>query len=431
LIIFAQKGMSSSFQPGLRSWVSHAADTDFPIQNIPFGMASRTSDQRPFAASIIGDWVIDLHALQRLDAFNGIQVPPGIFDRVSLNPFIALGKQVTGLVRQRIMEALREETPYPELQREHSQWLLPLDQVQHHLPVEIGDYTDFYSSLEHATNVGTMFRDAQNPLLPNWKHMPIGYHGRASSICISGHTFHRPMGQIKPEDGPPVYGPCRLLDFELEMGFVIGKETRMGQQVRTGEAEEYIFGLLLFNDWSARDIQKWEYVPLGPFLGKNFASTVSPWIVTLDALEPFRVQGPVQDPEVLPYLAYEGFKNYDLDLGVEICPQDGDPAVVCRSNYKYMYWNMCQQLAHHTVNGCNIRVGDLYASGTISGPEPGSFGSMLELSWKGTREVSLQQGVSRKFILDGDTVVLRGHGVRDGVRIGFGECKATVLPAQS
>lgn len=423
--------MPTNFQPGLKSWVACDTDSDFPIQNIPFGLASRSGESRPFGASIIGGYVIDLNVLQRLDAFNGIQVPPGIFNKSSLNAFIELGKHITGSVRQRLMEVLAEDSPYLDLRRESAQWLLPVEEVSLHVPIKIGDYTDFYSSLEHATNVGTMFRDANNPLLPNWKHMPIGYHGRASSICVSGHSFHRPSGQTKPEDGPPVYGPSRLLDFELEMGFVIGRNTTLGEKVSTAAAEDYIFGLMLFNDWSARDIQKWEYVPLGPFLGKNFASTVSPWIVTLEALEPFRVEGPKQDPAVLPYLMYEGKKNFDLELEVIIRPQAGEAAVVCRSNYKYMYWNMCQQLAHHTVNGCNIRVGDLYASGTISGPEQDSFGSMLELSWKGTREVPLKDGQTRKFIQDGDTVILRGHGTRKGVRIGFGECTATVLPAKS
>jgi fumarylacetoacetase len=299
------------------------------------------------------------------------------------------------------------------------------------LPINIGDYTDFYSSREHATNVGIMFRDPQNALLPNWLHLPVGYHGRASSICVSGTPVIRPKGQILPASSEePVFSPTQQLDFELEMGFIIGKNTRLGQSVSTKDAEDYIFGLVLFNDWSARDIQKWEYVPLGPFLAKNFASTMSPWIVTMDALEPFRVAGPVQHPQVLSYLQYEGAKNYDIQLTVNISTSAGVSQQVSHSNFRYMYWNMCQQLAHHTVNGCNIRVGDLMASGTISGPTPDSYGSMLEIAWKGTRPVSMPDGTDRKFIQDHDTVTLKGWAELDGIRVGFGECSAKVLPSE-
>ena len=299
------------------------------------------------------------------------------------------------------------------------------------LPIRVGDYTDFYSSIEHATNVGTMFRDPNNALLPNWRHLPVGYHGRASSIVVSGTEITRPKGQTKPKDDePPVYGPSRLLDFELEMGFVIGKENGLGNAVSTADAEDYIFGLTLFNDWSARDIQKWEYIPLGPFLAKNFASTVSPWVITLDALEPFRVQGPEQEPKVLPYLQYEGMKNYNVNLQVAIQPENKEETVVCDSNFKYMYWNMTQQLAHHTVNGCNMRVGDLLASGTISGPTADSYGSMLEISWRGSKPVKMNDGSERKFINDGDTVIMRGWCEKDGLRIGFGEANGKILPAK-
>ena len=271
-----------------------------------------------------------------------------------------------------------------------------------------------------------MFRDPENALLPNWKHMPVAYHGRASSIVVSGTPVKRPHGQLKPaDDQPPVYGPSRLLDFELEMAFITYPGKGLGEPITTAEAEDYIFGMVIFNDWSARDIQKWEYVPLGPFLGKNFASSISPWVVTLDALEPYRVAGPVQDPEVLPYLEYEGDSHYDLDLEVEIVPPNGQGKVVCRSNFKHMYWNMRQQLAHHTVNGCNIRGGDIIASGTISGPDEGSFGSMLEISWKGTKPVAMPDGTERKFIQDGDTVVMRAS---KGL-IGFGEVSGELKPA--
>ena len=299
------------------------------------------------------------------------------------------------------------------------------------MPVQVGDYTDFYSSKEHATNVGTMFRDPDNALLPNWLHIPVGYHGRASSIVVSGTPVHRPKGQQKPnEEEPPVFGPCKLLDFELEMAFVTYPGKEMGESISTSEAEDYIFGMCLFNDWSARDIQKWEYVPLGPFLAKNFASSISPWIVTLDALEPFKTQGPKQDPEPLPYLRYDGEKSYDIALEVGILPENSEETTVCNSNFKYMYWNMAQQLAHHTVNGCNIKSGDMMASGTISGPTKDSFGSMLEISWRGTQPVSMKDGSERKFIKDGDTVIMRGHAEKNGVRIGFGEVSTKVLPSK-
>jgi fumarylacetoacetase len=275
-----------------------------------------------------------------------------------------------------------------------------------------------------------MFRDPSNALLPNWKHLPVGYHGRASSIIPSGVAIRRPKGQTKPaESESPVFGPTKLLDFELETAFIIGKETALGESISTTNADEFIFGMVLFNDWSARDIQTWEYVPLGPFLAKNFASSVSPWIVTLDALEPFRVPGYQQEPKVLPYLEYTGHKNIDINLEVLIAPENGEETTVCRSNYKYMYWTMEQQLAHHTVNGCNVNVGDMMASGTISGPVPESFGSMLELSWRGTKPLKLKDGSERKFINDNDTVIMRGYAKREGLRIGFGEVRTKVLPA--
>jgi len=295
------------------------------------------------------------------------------------------------------------------------------------MPVCVGDYTDFYSSIEHATNVGKMFRDPENALLPNWKHIPVGHHGRASSIVVSGEPIVRPKGQTIPKDAKqPVFGPTQRLDFELEMGFVVGKNTDLGESIATNKAEDYIFGLVLFNDWSARDIQKWEYVPLGPFLAKNFASSISPWIVTLDALEPFRVAGPKQEPEVLPYLQYEGNKNYDIHLEVGI-----NDNTVCQSNFKYMYWNMAQQLAHHTVNGCNVHIGDMMASGTISGKDENSYGSMLELAWMGTKPVQLNDGSERKFIHDGDTLRMRGYAQKDDIRVGFGEVSTKVLPAKN
>jgi fumarylacetoacetase len=306
--------------------------------------------------------------------------------------------------------------------------LIPVSDVKNHLPVEIGDYTDFYSSREHATNVGMMFRDPANALLPNWLWIPVGYHGRASSVIVSGEPVYRPKGQIKPNpDENPIYAPCRNLDFELEMAFD-GKP--LGDSISTAEAEDYIFGLCLFNDWSARDIQTWEYVPLGPFLAKNFASSVSAWIVTLDALQPYKVEGPTQEPEVLSYLKCNEALSYDIQLEVYLQPENSSETKICTSNFKYMYWNMAQQLAHHTVNGCNVRCGDLMGSGTISGPTPDSYGSMLELAWKGTKPLKMNDGSERKFIQDGDTVIMRGFSEKNGVRIGFGEVSGKILPAK-
>jgi len=342
------------------------------------------------------------------------------------------GKEGTRQLRNRISELLRSD--HGEL-RDHSehrrQVFVSQKSATMLMPVEIGDYTDFYSSIEHATNVGTMFRDPKNALMPNWKHIPVGYHGRASSIILSGQAIHRPKGQMKPkEDEPPVFGPCKLLDFELEMAFITYDGKPLGDSISTREANDFIFGMVLFNDWSARDIQKWEYVPLGPFLGKNFASCISPWIVTLDALEPFRCEGPKQDPPVLPYLEFEGEQNIDINLEVAITPPEGEENIVCNSNYKHMYWNMSQQLAHHTVNGCNVRKGDFMASGTISGNSRDAYGSMLEISWKGTTPFAMSDGSERKFILDGDTVTMRGWSEKNGVRIGFGEVSTKVLPAK-
>jgi len=399
-------------------------NSDFSIHNIPFGIFS-TPGHGPRVGVAIGDHILDLAALSQHDVF---EFNTAVLERDSLNDFIAMGKEITKKARKKIQYWLGDDHSVlagkPEL-------FVPRDQARMHLPIQVGDYTDFYSSIEHATNVGKMFRDPEHALLPNWRHLPVAYHGRASSILPSGTPIHRPKGQTLEKDAvQPSFGPSKRLDFELEMGFVIGKGTELGSPVTTEIAEEHIFGLVLFNDWSARDIQKWEYVPLGPFLAKNFASSMSPWVVTLEALEPFRCQGPEQSPEVLPYLRYQGAKNYDISLEVGISPQGGAEQTVCRSNFKYMYWNMVQQLAHHTSNGCNIKVGDLLASGTISGREEGSFGSMLELAWMGTRPLEMKDGSTRKFIHDGDLVTLRGHAIKDDIRVGFGELSTRVLPAQ-
>ena len=402
------------------------ADSHFSIHNLPYGIFStQERDARPGVA--IGEYIIDLKALAAKGVFD---FDTSVFDSSVLNDFIALGKEVTNPVREELQKWLRD--PQSVLAQNQDEILVPQKEAQMHLPLHIGDYTDFYSSIEHATNVGKMFRDPENALLPNWKHIPVGYHGRASSIVVSGTPVRRPMGQVLPKDAKaPVFQASSRLDFELEMAFVTGKPNELGTSITTDAAEDHIFGMMLFNDWSARDIQKWEYVPLGPFLAKNFASSVSPWVVTLEALDPFRVDGPVQDPAVLPYLEYSGKKNYDIQLEVSIAPSGSLPKTVCRSNYQYMYWNMAQQLAHHTVNGCNIQVGDLLASGTISGKTEDSFGSLLELAWSGTKPIDMPDGSTRTFIQDGDVVSMTGWAQKGDIRVGFGEVSAEILPANS
>lgn len=422
--------MSKANNPMLRSWVEVKPGSDFPIQNLPFGIF-KTLDKTPRAGVAIGDYILDLSVLATEGLFNSISFDKSVFSKNVLNEFIELGKPVTNAVRERVSDLLTAENA--ELRDNATlkqKALVKQNEAQMLLPVHIPNYTDFYSSKEHATNVGMMFRDPANALLPNWKHLPVGYHGRASSIVVSGTHIHRPKGQTKADDAAaPSFGPCKLLDFELEMAFITGKSTQLGESISTAKADDYIFGMVLFNDWSARDIQKWEYVPLGPFLAKNFGSTISPWIVTLEALEPFRTETPVQEPEVLPYLKFEGRRNFDIHLEVDIVPEHGKGKTISHSNFKYMYWNMAQQLAHHTVNGCNICVGDMYASGTISGPTPDSYGSMLEITWQGKKPIQMPDGTERKFIQDNDTVVMRGWCEKDGVRIGFGECSGKVLPA--
>lgn len=412
--------------PDLSSWVVVPEGSDFPIQNLPFGIFS-TADRSARAGVAIGEHILDLAAVAEQGMLDDLGCERADFNVETLNAFIGRGKEITRSVRNRLSELLRDGAT--ELSAHADRVLVRQADAEMHLPVHVGDYTDFYSSEDHARNVGKMFRDPENALLPNWKHMPVGYHGRASSIVVSGTPIRRPHGQTRPDDSaPPVFGPSRLLDFELEMAFITHGGKPLGEAISTAEADDHIFGLALFNDWSARDIQKWEYVPLGPFLGKNFGSSVSPWIVTLDALEPYRVAGPNQDPAILPYLEDEGFSHYDVALEVEIIPESGAGQVVCRSNFRHMYWNMRQQLAHHTVNGCNIRPGDMMASGTISGPQPGSFGSMLEISWRGTQPVAMPDGSERKFILDGDTVRMRGFASKSGApRIGFGGVEGKVV----
>ena len=416
--------------PALNSWITVETTSDFPIQNLPFGVYSDKTIKH-HVCSAIGNYIIDLYELANHGFLNTINIDKDVFNNPYLNDFIDLGKDTTRALRDRLSDLLNSNsTELKDNSTVFSTIFKLQNEVNMLLPVKVGDYTDFYSSIDHATNIGTMIRDPKNALMPNWKYIPVGYHGRASSIAVSGTNFHRPKGQMKPADAEvPTFGPCKLLDFELETAYIIGKSTKLGESVSTEKADDYIFGMVLFNDWSARDIQTWEYIPLGPFLSKNFASTISPWIVTLDALEPFRTEGYVQEPKVFPYLEYTGNKNVDIKLQVLIQPENGSESIICNSNYKYMYWTMEQQLAHHTINGCNINVGDMMGSGTISGPEPHEYGSMMELSWKGTKPITLNDGTERKFINDNDTVILRGYCENNGTRIGFGECKAKLLPA--
>lgn len=403
-------------------------DSFFTIDNIPFGIY-KTDTSGPRAATRLGDSIIDLFELSKAGYFDSLNFDKSVFERRFLNDFISLGKPVTNAVRNRLTEIFSKENEKLRSNKEiESKIFKSVKDVQMLLPVEVGDYTDFYSSKEHATNVGSMFRDPENALLPNWKHLPVAYHGRASSIVVSGTPLKRPKGQTKgPDDTVPKFGYTQALDFELEMAFIIGKDSKLGESISTKQAEEYIFGFVLFNDWSARDIQTWEYVPLGPFLSKNFMSSISPWIVTMEVLEPFRTKGPEQDVKVLPYLEFEGEKNFDINLEVYLKAEGKEETLICQSNFKHMYWNICQQLAHHTVNGCNVRVGDMMASGTISGPSKDSYGSMLELTWRGANPINLPDGSQRKFINDGDTVIMRGYAERNGKRVDFGEVTGKVI----
>lgn len=416
--------------PNRKSWVNIPQNSDFPMQNLPFGVF-KTENEPARVGVAIGNKILDLKVVHVLGYFPNQPYTQDDLAADNLNGIMRLGKALVREFRNRISDLLLDSNGELRDNAHHVEQVL-VDQADATMlfPVQVGDYTDFYSSIEHATNVGMMFRDPANALLPNWKHIPVGYHGRSSSLIVSGEPIHRPKGQTKPADSEvPVFGPCKLLDFELETAFFTFQGKPLGQSISTKEADDYIFGLVLLNDWSARDIQTWEYVPLGPFLAKNFASSISAWVVTLDALEPFRTAGPVQETKVLPYLEYEGEKNIDLKLEVLIQTPDGTENTICQSNFKYMYWNMNQQLAHHTINGCNVRSGDLMGSGTISGKDKNSYGSMLELTWKGTQPLKMKDGSERKFINDGDVVIMRGYCEKNGIRIGFGEVRTKVLPA--
>lgn len=420
---------SRTNDPNRKSWLDVAENSDFPMQNIPFGVFLTKEDVITIGTRI-GDYAIDLGALQQLNYFEGIELTDDMFMQDTLNDFISDGKKTWRLVRNRISDIFEINNPKLRDNAEHREIVIfKMEDVEMQLPVLIGDYTDFYSSKEHATNVGKMFRDPENALLPNWLHIPVGYHGRSSTIIPSGIPVHRPMGQTLPNgETSPVFGPSRLVDFELETAFITTDANIMGENIPVTEAEDYIFGMVLLNDWSARDMQKWEYVPLGPFLAKNFASSISPWIVTMDALEPFRCKGPIQEPMPLPYLQQKGKHAFDINLEVYIEPENVAPTLVSKSNFKYMYWSMSQQLAHHTSNGCRVNSGDMMGSGTISGPTPDSFGSMLELTWGGKNPIKMADGTERKFINDNDTVTMKGFCQNSMVRIGFGEVSSKLLP---
>jgi fumarylacetoacetase len=417
--------------PSLYSFIPIGPTSDFPIQNLPYGVFSTGDRQAPRVGVAIGDHVLDLWELEQDGRLNVSEL--GVFSAPTLNPFMALGPKLWSRTRARISELLRHDNPElrdnDELRRRA---LVPVAQVKLHMPIAVAGYTDFYSSKEHATNVGVMFRGKDNALQPNWLHMPIGYNGRASTVAVSGTRVRRPRGQLKPPGAElPGFGPSRRLDFELEMGVVIGQPSPMGEMLDEKRAADMIFGFVLLNDWSARDIQQWEYVPLGPFQAKAFATSISPWIVTREALEPFRVQGPAQDPMPLPYLRQAQPNNYDLQLDVDLrAARMKEPTRICRTNFKYMYWSSVQQLVHHASSGCAMNIGDLLGSGTISGPEKDQRGSLLEISWNGTEPIELPGGIKRTFLEDGDSLRFHGWCQGDGYRVGFGEVEGTIVPAE-
>lgn len=416
--------------PKLRSFIEVDPSSDFPIQNLPYGVFF-TPEQPDLRVGVaIGDFVLDLAALETAGLIR-FDNASGVFAQSSLNAFMALGPKVWTTTRARISELLRNDHPELRDNKElRNRALVPRNFADMHMPIAVQGFTDFYSSKEHATNVGIMFRGKDNALMPNWLSIPIGYNGRASTVVVSGTPIRRPRGQLKPPTADmPVFGPCKRLDFELEMGVVIGQASAMGEMLTEQQAEEMIFGFTLLNDWSARDIQAWEYVPLGPFQAKAFGTSISPWIVTREALEPFRVKGPVQDPAPLAYLQQKHAQNYDLRLEVDLrTEKTAQAATITRTNFKYMYWSSVQQLVHHASSGCAMNVGDLLGSGTISGPEKSERGSMLELSWGGAEPLDLGNGVQRSFLEDGDSLTMRGWCQGEGYRVGFGEVEGTILP---
>ena len=427
----------STIDKNLTSFIDIAADSDFSIHNLPYGIFSDAKDvtgnNNRRAGVAIGEHVLDLSVLEAEGLLSLTGGP--YFDQPTLNAFIDSGRDNWTKARSTIQTLLSADIDTLRDNKDlQAKALFKQADVTMHLPVHVPGFTDFYSSKEHATNVGTMFRDPKNALLANWTEMPVGYNGRASTVIVSGTDVIRPSGQLKPNpDDRPIFSPCKRLDFELETAFVVGRGNDIGQPIAVDTATDHIFGMVLLNDWSARDIQKWEYVPLGPFNAKTFASEVSPWIVTMDALAPFKTACPTQEPKPLAYLNEKDSNNsFDINLSVELLPENSDKAtVVCETNFKYMYWSMAQQLTHHTITGCKVEVGDMMGSGTISGPTPDSYGSMLEIAWNATKPVTLKGGETRSFIEDGDTVIMKGYSEKDGIRVGFGEVRGKVLPALS
>lgn len=413
----------------MESFIEVDPKSDFPIENIPFGVYKNTEDGSGHICTAIGDYVVDLKVLEERGFFSDLG-NENVFNEEHLNKFMTKGRKTWQRYRRRIQELLGVKDKSLSSDRELlKKVLIQRTKVQMCIPVIIGDYTDFYSSREHASNVGSMFRSKDNPLMPNWLHLPVAYHGRASSIVISGTNIKRPKGQIVEEPSTtPIFSPTRKLDFELEMGFFIGPGNALGESISINQAVEHIFGMVIVNDWSARDIQKWEYAPLGPFLAKNFATSISPWIVTMEALEPFRIQQHAPEVPLLDYLRAEGANAFDINLEVSIVtPKLNKPFILARSNFKYLYWNIYQQVAHHTVNGCNLRTGDLLASGTISGKDKLSFGSLLELTWNGKEPIVLPSGEKRVFLEDGDEIIMKAYCETEQYRIGFGEVRGKIM----
>lgn len=417
------------------SFIEVPEDHDFSYHNLPYGIFSTFNNPKRRPGVAIGNHVLDLMAVKHY--FTGPlmkEKADDVFSQSSLNEFMALTPEHWRETREYLKALLSKETPFLRDDRDlRSAALHPMTDVEMHLPAKIGDYTDFYASIDHAMNIGSMMRGPGNELMPNYKHLPVAYHGRASSIVVSGTPVARPSGQTCPPGSEtPVFGPSKALDFELEMGCFIGGSTNMvGQPIRMSNAERNLFGLVLLNDWSARDVQRWEYQPLGPFLAKNFATTISPWIVTFDALADFKIENHVQDPAPLAYLNHEDPFNFDINLEVLYKPsQLSDSKLICKSNFKHLYWTVKQMIAHHTVTGCNLNSGDLLGTGTISGPEPSSYGSMMELAWRGTKPIQFEENISRTYIEDGDEVILKGYCQGNGYRVGFGSCSGLVLPSK-
>lgn len=423
--------MIEANDPNLKSFIAVSKDNHFPIQNLPFGIFSSKEDSTKRMGVAIGDYVLDIAACIK----DGLLTEsPLTLDQAlqgNLNGLMQLGRKKVSKVRNAISKLLRDSNPTLQDNKAlKNKVLFSQADTKTYLPVQIAGYTDFYSSKEHAINIGTLFRDKNNPLLPNWLHIPVGYDGRAGSVVVSGHEIKRPHGQTRPDlEKPPVFGKCRGLDVEVEVGAFVGAGTSLGERINMEDVPDHIFGMVLLNDWSARDIQKWEYVPLGPFLGKNFGTSISPWVVTLDALEPFRVASPKQDPDVLDYLKRKedwGI-NLELEFGIKT-PKMVKPEVISKTNFKYMYWDVAQQLAHHSINGCAMNTGDLFASGTISGSTPDSYGSLLELTEGGKKPIQLNDGSERTFLQDGDCAVITGYCQAEGYRVGFGEVSGVIVP---